>query len=101
MSSWHPWQVSEPTYCAGLSSLGAGVEAPGLSWAPHRVAVNRHQGLTHPHNSLKNWQQVLHVADLLIVNENIRLLENTLHAFGIDRKSVVQGKSVDLGGRRI
>src|ERR1035441_1267220 len=40
MSSWHPWQVSEPTYSAGLLSLGAGAGAPALSWAPHRVAVS-------------------------------------------------------------
>src|ERR1035441_9239993 len=48
MSSWQPSQVSEPTYCAGVLSLGAGAEAgegegegaPVLFWAPQRVAVN-------------------------------------------------------------
>src|ERR1035437_2260845 len=40
MSSWHIWQACEPTYSAGWVAAGGGAGAPGLSWAPHMVAVN-------------------------------------------------------------
>ena len=41
------------------------------------------QRLACPRNLLEKWQQVLHVADLLVMNEDVRIFENALHAFGI------------------
>src|ERR1017187_2176172 len=38
MSSWHAWQVSEPTYCAGLLSGAGGAGALAFSGAPPKVA---------------------------------------------------------------
>ncbi len=45
--------------------------------------------------------KVILVDDHYIVRQGLEFLLSTVDDLSVDRKSVVQGKSVDLGGRRI
>ena len=54
----------------------------GQGFAFH-VFGNHQERLTCARNLLEDWQEVLHVADLLVVNQDVGIFEDTLHAFGI------------------
>ena len=54
----------------------------GQGFALH-VFGDYQQRLTCARNLLEYRQQVLHVVDLLIVNEDVGIFENAFHAFGV------------------
>ena len=47
-------------------------------------------------NQLENRQQVLHIADLLIVNENVGILEDALHALGVGHEIGREVAAIEL-----